>query len=168
MWDGLEFERIGRPVGGLQRVRCGPDKLHWLWSNLRALDFFNRLDKSERHRFAPAVSMWLFPANHVVIEEGADSQGLFVLYQGRVVVSRLSPLRGYPMAVQSLLPGDFFGEIALLEKIYRTATVTTTDPSAIFVIQADQFRAILDANPDLDQRFRRIAAERRLDLEKYA
>jgi CRP-like cAMP-binding protein len=168
MRDAADFELLGRPVAGMQRARIRPAELRWLWKSLRQLDFFKGLPKDFFRKLAPAVSLWLFPADRIVVEEDTESDGLFLLYQGRVVVSRFSPGRDCSLTVKSLLPGDVFGEIALLERCYRTATVTTTDASAIFVIQADQFRAILEENPDIKRHLRRIAQERKLDLMHYA
>jgi len=166
--DEPELQHVGRPVAGMQRTLCGSYELRWLWTSLRVLEFFDGLPYSRLQKLAPAVSLWLFPSYRLVIREGADTEGLFVLYKGRAVVSRHSPTRGCRMPVESLLPGDHFGEIALLDRSYRTATVETTEPSAIFVLQAEQFRAILDENPDLDKRLRRVSEQRKLELRRYA
>lgn len=57
-------------------------------------------------------------------------------------------------------PGDFVGEIALIEKIRRTATVTAKTPLRFFVLTNQSFRSLIDANPDVERKVLRTLAKR--------
>jgi CRP-like cAMP-binding protein len=46
-------------------------------------------------------------------------------------------------------PGEFFGEIALISNVPRTATVTTTSPVRALVITAQNFRSLVDRSPEV-------------------
>jgi voltage-gated potassium channel len=63
--------------------------------------------------------------------------------------------------VADLGPGDFFGEIALLEEHRRTATVTATTPLRIVVMHERDFRAMEDDMPEVAAKIRSVMDERR-------
>jgi voltage-gated potassium channel len=54
--------------------------------------------------------------------------------------------------VNTLGPGDFFGELAILGDGVRTATVTTTSPSRLLVLFGTEFRQLQQEQPDLASR----------------
>jgi CRP/FNR family cyclic AMP-dependent transcriptional regulator len=62
--------------------------------------------------------------------------------------------------VATLGPGDFFGEIALIEHSRRTATVTAQTPVRFFVLTRRAFSALLDRNPGVERRVLRALAKR--------
>ena len=65
---------------------------------------------------------------------------------------------GVPVA--TLGPGDFFGELGLLDGPRRTATVTATTPMRLLVVGAREFRSMLGAFPTVRDRVERAAAVR--------
>ena len=89
-----------------------------------------------------------------LVREGGLGLEFFVLVDGEVEVER----RG--RKVSTLRPGDFFGEIALLSKIPRTATVTTTRPVRALVITARDFWTLLDTTPQIQAKVLRALADR--------
>ena len=62
--------------------------------------------------------------------------------------------------ISTLGPGDFFGEIALVSRIPRTATVTTTSPARALVISAHDFRSLVDRSPAVALQVLEAVAER--------
>jgi CRP-like cAMP-binding protein len=75
------------------------------------------------------------------MREGTAGYEFFVLLDGTAEVTRDAK------HVSTLGPGDFFGEIALVSKIPRTATVTTTSPVHALWISAQNFRSLVDRQP---------------------
>jgi CRP-like cAMP-binding protein/Flp pilus assembly protein TadD len=74
-----------------------------------------------------------YPAEEIIFECGATGDTCYVIVAGEVEVLAPDAL-GNEIPVSTLGPGDFFGEIALLESIPRTAKVVTTQPSRFLVL----------------------------------
>ncbi|MFZ4519559.1 MAG: cyclic nucleotide-binding domain-containing protein [Microthrixaceae bacterium] len=82
-------------------------------------------------------------AGRVLCTEGELGREAFVLLSGAAEVRR----RGEVVA--QLGPGDWVGELALLDGGPRTATVTTTEPSNLLVLTRGAFNGVLDEVPTL-------------------
>lgn len=89
-----------------------------------------------------------------LVKEGAFAHEFFVLVDGAVEV------RKGKRRVAQLGPGDFFGEIALISKILRTATVTTTEPARALVITRRDFATVLDTVPQIQANVLKALADR--------
>jgi CRP/FNR family transcriptional regulator, cyclic AMP receptor protein len=98
------------------------------------------------------------PAGTVLCSEGARGREFFVIIEGEATVTR----GGAEVATVS--SGDFFGEIALLEHVRRTATVTATTPLRFFVISGQAFGSVLDADPAIERKLLHALARRLLSL----
>jgi CRP-like cAMP-binding protein len=86
--------------------------------------------------------------------EGAPGREFFVLLEGSADVKR----KGRKIA--TLKSGDFFGEIALVSKRPRTATVTATSPVRALVVTERSFRRLLDHQPGIQLKVLQALAER--------
>jgi CRP-like cAMP-binding protein len=78
------------------------------------------------------------PAGTVLTRQGGSGQEFFVIVEGRARVER----DGRQLAM--LGPGDFLGEMALLDEKPRNATVTVEEPSRLLVIGHPEFHSLLD------------------------
>ena len=78
-----------------------------------------------------------------LITEGQPTEAFFILESGHVEVTR----GGKP--VNRLGPGDFFGEIGMLDRGTATATVVTDGPVEAIVLSHTQFRDAIKANDNL-------------------
>jgi ATP-binding cassette subfamily B protein len=85
---------------------------------------------------------------------------LYVIVRGRVAVARRGP-NGAELHVSVLEDGDFFGEIALLEEVRRTATVRALTPCLLLVLDRREFQELLVQAPGLRRVFE-VAARARL------
>jgi CRP-like cAMP-binding protein len=95
------------------------------------------------------------PAGVTVVAEGERAGDFYVLLGGEARVHRDGE------TVAELGPGDFFGEIALVARTRRTASVTTTEPSTLVALQEPEFRGLLDRDAAFSARVW-AAAEARL------
>nr|MBK7069485.1 cyclic nucleotide-binding domain-containing protein [Deltaproteobacteria bacterium] len=88
----------------------------------------------------------VFPPAKVVLTEGDPSSDFYLVDQGVVEVTTTTP-DGAPVVLATLQHGAFFGEVALLKGLPRTATVTAlTDVSVVRFDQAD-IEDVLSRNP---------------------
>src|SRR3954471_8954661 len=90
-----------------------------------------------------------------LVRQGDIGHEFFVLESGSAVVD----IDGD--AVKELGPGDFFGEIALIEEDRRTATVTAAEDSVVIVIHGSDFRGLRRTLPQGYERVRPEIAKRR-------
>ena len=86
--------------------------------------------------------------------QGAPGREFFVLLEGSADVTKDE------RKVNTLGPGDFFGEIALVSHEPRTATVTATSPVRALVITERSFRRLLDDAPRVQNKVMEAMAER--------
>jgi CRP-like cAMP-binding protein len=110
-------------------------------SDLASAPLFASLSDSELADVAGWFEVKEVGAGVQLAGEGTTGLSFFVIGEGEVAVTR----RGAQLVV--LGRGDFFGEIALLGSLRRTATVTTTQPSRIFVLFGNDFARLRDGYP---------------------
>lgn len=92
-------------------------------------------------------------AGATIARQGAPADKFLVVTQGEVAVTRESEAGAEPVA--TLVPGDFFGEIAILRDTPRSATLTAVTDASLLAMDRDDFRAVvaqsLGATADFDR-----------------
>ena len=102
-------------------------------NRLRDVPIFRHLSKSELDRVAGWLQVFSIPEGDLVVREGASAQEFFLIEDGEAAVLE----DGERIAM--LGPGDFFGEIGLIETGRRTASVVATTPMDVIVMYRDEF-----------------------------
>jgi CRP-like cAMP-binding protein len=115
---------------------------------------FSRLSKGELARIAQLADEVDLPEGKKLTREGARGREFFVLLEGSAEVQR----KGQRIA--TMCGGDFFGEIALVTDVPRTATVTTTTPVHALVITDRDFRNLLRDSPAIQGKVLEAVASR--------
>lgn len=90
------------------------------------------LDWTKEYRYEPGAT---------IVHEGAKGDELFLLLEGRAVVSRSGK------TLTRLTAGDFFGEMAVIDGRPRTATVVADGPVDCLVLKQKDFKALLEGDP---------------------
>ena len=121
---------------------------------LRRAPLFATLSKEELQELAKMSEDLDVAEGKVLCREGEPAREFFVIVEGEVDVSREG------RHLRTLSGGDFFGEIALIEDIPRTATVTATKPLRFFVLTRQAFWGIVERNPELERKVLRALARR--------
>ena len=121
---------------------------------IRNAPLFSQLSKGEVNEVAKIADEIDVKAGKVLTREGDRGNEFFVLLDGAAEVHQGGK------KVRMLGPGDFFGEIALVSRSPRTATVTTTTPCDLLVITGTNFRALLDHSPRIQLRVLEALADR--------
>ena len=110
---------------------------------LKTVPLFAHCNSKQIEFIATQVEDMDFSAGRVLCTEGHSGGDFFMLLTGGADVTR----QGRPIA--KIAPGDFFGEIAVVDGGPRTATVTTTEPSRCLVLGPRQFQNVVHQNVDI-------------------
>jgi CRP-like cAMP-binding protein len=125
---------------------------------LKRAPLFEGLSRKQLIELARVTEDVDFGAGHVLCREGDRGREFFVIMEGEAEATRdgkhLSTVRS----------GEFFGEIALVEDVPRTATVTATMPIRFFVLTRRAFLPLLDRHPAVERKVLRALAKRLLSV----
>jgi CRP-like cAMP-binding protein len=112
-------------------------------ARLKAVPLFAHCDAKQIDFIVTQVDEMDFAAGKVLCTEGTYGGDFFILESGAADVTRGDK------KIATMQPGDFFGEIALVDGGKRTATVTTTVPSRCLVLGPRQFQNVLHQNVEI-------------------
>jgi CRP/FNR family transcriptional regulator, cyclic AMP receptor protein len=115
---------------------------------------FCRLSKGDLARIARLADEVDLPQGKKLTREGSRGREFFVLLEGSADVKRQG------QRIATMRGGDFFGEIALVTDVPRTATVTTTSPVRALVITDRAFRELLRDSPPIQGKVLEAVASR--------
>jgi CRP-like cAMP-binding protein len=121
---------------------------------LTAVPVFSGCTKKELAAIAQVVREIHHDAGDVLATQGEPGAGLFILDEGEADVSIGD------RKVNHLGPGDFFGEMALLDGGPRTATVTATTDTTLFALTSWVFRGLLTEHPSMATKMLETMASR--------
>ena len=118
---------------------------------------FQGLSKKDLLALAKATEDMEVPAGRALCREGAIGHEFFVIVEGEVDITKGEK------HIRSEGPGEFFGEIALIDNVRRTATVTAKTPLRFFVLTRQNFSALLHQQPQIERKIMVELAKRVLD-----
>jgi CRP-like cAMP-binding protein len=108
---------------------------------LNKIHLFGGLKDDQLMGIAEKLEEQTLPANAVIFERGQRPDGFYLIYKGKVKVTR--PSESGTDFLAFLTAGDYFGEEALFEKRIRSATITTMEDSVILFLARDEFEKLL-------------------------
>jgi CRP-like cAMP-binding protein len=130
--------------------------------HLRRVSLFSDCTDEELRRIADISKIVEAPAGTIVTEVGAAGDSFFFIIDGRVSVETQVGV------MDPLHPGDFFGEMSLLDGEPRSATVAATTDVRLLVVDRSRFWRLLDQTPDLVRRILAVLSRRVRRLEQAA
>jgi CRP/FNR family cyclic AMP-dependent transcriptional regulator len=135
-------------LGRRQQARPRPEQsarrtLHRSTVALAGVPLFVGFSKRHLQRLAEATDEVRFDRGERIVEEGNPGETLFVLLEGQAKVVRGGKLR------TELVPGDFFGEVSVLDGGPRTATVVAETPVAALRLFRSTVLELVAAEPRL-------------------
>ena len=126
-------------------------------SRLKSIPLFEEVGEEELAQIAPFATEVEVEAGRELVREGDFSYEFMAIEEGEAEVSR----DGQHLA--DLGPGDFFGEMGLLEKTLRNATVTAKTPVRIVTLTGCDLKRIERSVPEAIERVRATLEARRPD-----
>jgi len=141
---------FSRPVTGavyfappLALLGLKEEPLHETEEALRAIPLFAACSAYDLRFIASRAQSREYPSGATLCTQGERADAFFVIVDGRAEARRDGSV------LRSMGPGDFFGEIGLIDAGPRTATVTSTSPLRCFVLGSQQFRDVLGENANI-------------------
>jgi len=124
-------------------------------SRLKSIPLFEEVGDEELAQIAPFAQEVSVAEGNVLVREGDFSYELMAIEEGEAEVTRGGE------HVAELGPGDFFGEMGLLEKTLRNATVTARSPMRLVTLTGWDLKRVERAAPQAIERVRAVLEERR-------
>lgn len=133
---------------------------------VRKVNFFARMNMGLLEKILNWLNYYQFAKGDHVCRQGAPGDSLFVIAEGKVSVNVKNGFFSLSKKVAELGPGNIVGEMSLLTRAPRTATLTCEEPSKVFVLLADHFDEALRQNPAFAQEIKNLAAGRKFELDR--
>jgi CRP/FNR family transcriptional regulator, cyclic AMP receptor protein len=115
---------------------------------IRAVPIFSELDDSEVKKIAEIGINRKYTKNGIIFLEEEEGAALFIITSGKVKVVRTDD-QGKEVILSILGEGDFFGEMAILDGLPRSATVVSIDDSELFMIHRRDFLQLIEKSPQV-------------------
>jgi len=115
---------------------------------LLGVPLFSELEDEDRRRITDLMVSKRFKKNNLIIFEEDLGRNMFIIQSGRVKISGISNEGGE--AIFSILgPGEFFGELSIIDGLPRSATVTSIDDVELWVLNRGDFLEMLQKYPQI-------------------
>ena len=128
-------------------------------AHIAEVDLFRGLSKSQVRRLAGTAKEVTHAAGRSVSTEGLGGLAIHYILEGRATVSRDGE------ELRTLGPGDYFGEISMIDGRPRSATVTAAEPLKVLAIPHHEFEAVLDSDPDFARQILKVLCARLREAE---
>ncbi len=127
---------------------------------LQRVPLFSDLERRELQSLAGSFKERTFSAGDTIATEGEGGVGFFVVEDGSAKVSVKGEERG------ALGPGDYFGEVALIDSGARTATITAESDLRCYGLTSWDFRPLVESNAAIAWKMLQTMAKRLRDAEE--
>lgn len=127
--------------------------------HLAALPLFSACSKRELSKLARASDELEVDGGRVLVDQGEAGREAFVVLDGTATVKRNN------RKIATLGPGDHFGELALLDRGPRTASVVADGPMRLLVLSSRDFGGVLDEVPSIAHKLMAALASRIRELD---
>ena len=130
--------------------------------HLAKVPLFSACSKKELQNIARASDDVEVPAGKVLVEEGKPGHEFFLIIDGSAAVKRGKK------TVAKLGPGQYFGELALLDRGPRSASVVAKDDMEVLVLGQREFAGVIDEVPTLAHKLLTSMAQRLREADAKA
>jgi CRP-like cAMP-binding protein len=156
----FDFQIVGAYFWSALKIRNSNPALEKI-DFIKSVPLFSELDDDTLAKLAKSGSSKNYEKDSIILSESDAGNALFILVSGKVKISRISHDENNKEVILSILnPSDFFGEMALLDGLARSATVTAMAKSEVFIIQRNDFLELLKTHPEVSISLLRELAQR--------
>ncbi len=133
---------------------------------LAHVDLFSNLSKKEIQVLAKSCQERKYLAGTTLFSQGDVAAGLYILTAGKVKISIASDPDRAEEEVGTVGAGEVLGEMALLDELPRSATVTAIEDVTALLLPVWDFRSALQSNPDIAVKLLAVLSRRLREVEK--
>jgi CRP-like cAMP-binding protein len=115
---------------------------------LRSIPLFSHVADADLEQIASHLIERRYPRNTTIVEEGLPGDYMYIIREGRVKVTKLSE-DGREKILAFFEPGHFVGDMALLDRAPRSASVKALTPVRVLALSRADFTGLIRKSPDL-------------------
>jgi len=154
-----DLEELMSRYPNLREVMHDFFKKHALDQLMKTMSLFSSLEEAERAVLADKFEMVEAEPGEFLIEEGEEGQWLYVVFSGQLEVTAQHEEKG-PVKLATLGPGEYAGEISLLQGRLNTADVVTTTKCILFRLSKPVFKELISMHPPMREELARVIEQR--------
>ncbi len=132
---------------------------------LKKIHLFRRLTDEQVEIIASSMKEDTFPADKIIITEGSPADRFFLIYGGRVRVTR--KIKGSEEQLAVFVPGDYFGEMGLMQRGRRVASVSALDDTHLLTLTSEDFGIFIKQFPFFKTNLEISISSRRLARKRH-
>lgn len=137
------MERLEAPAKAHKNV-----DIHQLISFLRGVELLAGLSDADLERVAKMCQLVRYRRAESIFAESQPGASLYVVMSGRVKIFG-SSTQGRSKTFAYLEPGDFFGEMSLIEDDVRSASASALDDTVLIMLRAEDYRKLMLSRPTI-------------------
>lgn len=123
------------------------------WSMVAKVPLFSGLDAGEIAAIMRLLRAQQFEPGAVIVRRGEPGHSMYFIAAGQVDIT----LPDHPVRLGA---GHFFGEVAVLQRTRRSATITAVTRTSLLALTADDLHALMERDPRISERLRETARNR--------
>lgn len=117
-------------------------------SLLKNISLFSGIDEESLRYLEKVAVKKSFSKNTILFTKGDETDSLYIIKSGRVKTIIIDE-DGKEMILSTQGPGEYFGEMSLIDKEPRSATIMTKTPTQMLIVHREDFLKVFNANPDM-------------------
>lgn len=140
---------------------------------LKNISLFEGIKRGQLIHVLESLQERTYLKGETIFAQGDIGRALFIVFSGKIALSRLDAAAQKSDVIAEVNPGEFFGEMALLEEMPRTATATAAEETKVFMLFKIKLDSLLFSYPKIGvviaaQLAKILSARLRAMLEKPA
>jgi len=116
---------------------------------LKTIRLFEGIRKRQLIHVLESLQPRTYLKGETIFTQGDIGRALFIVFSGKIALSRLAPATRKNEVIAEVNPGEFFGEMALLEEMPRTATAYALEETRVFMLFKIKLESLFFSRPQI-------------------
>ncbi|NWF51657.1 MAG: cyclic nucleotide-binding domain-containing protein [Nitrospirae bacterium] len=110
---------------------------------LKQQSLFSDIESDGLEKLSKIVKKLSLKKGEQLFKEKDDTRGVYLLHSGKVEISRITA-DGWRQTLTVVTPGDFFGELSILEKRQHVASAVAVEDAELFLLPKEEFERLME------------------------